>query len=139
MGFWIGASIYSLMWLLTARLLFGRWRSHGAAARRGDYCAVHGGKNTSYNRKTPRKRPGCCLDEPTSDDALLALGAMVTALVWPGVLLTALVRFRAPATPAERVAREKARTKGLEEVKARNAELERELELPLLPASGEDE
>jgi hypothetical protein len=86
---------YAVAWLAFARLLYGRWRVTG----------LHHWEIGGYYSD--------------ARDPEIAGRAMLAALLWPTVILTALVRFRPPPTAAERAAHEK-------KLKARIAELERE-------------
>jgi hypothetical protein len=101
---------YALAWLVTARLLYARWR--GRLDGRRD-CNKHGRQRT---RLTSAR---CCYDDTSTSDGENATFAMLGALFWPVVLVTAVVRFRPPPTVAERAEVEA-------KLKTRIAELERE-------------
>jgi hypothetical protein len=117
---------YALAWLVTARLLFGRWRAGGTmTSKQGRYCTEHGDYKSVYGVR--KERHGCCFNQHATSDGELTSFAMVGALAWPVFLAAVLVRMKAPATPAEVAAREQERTEEMERIKTRNAELEREL------------
>ena len=101
---------YAVTWLLTARILFARWR--GADVGRRD-CHRHGSEHHRF------KSDKCCYDSTSAADGEAAFYAITAAVAWPLVLLVAAVRFRPPPTAAERAEAEK-------KLKARIAELERE-------------
>lgn len=123
---WMILGGYALAWLVTARLLFGRWRAGGTmTSRQGRYCTGHGDYKNAYGVR--RERRTCCFNQRATSDGELTSFAMVAALIWPVFLAAALVRVKAPATPAEVAAREKEHAEEMERIKARNAELEREL------------
>jgi hypothetical protein len=92
-------SCYAVAWLVTARVLYGRWRASPTA--------ISSWNNDVYSHRLAAANPE------------IAARAMLAALLWPFLLLAAVVRFRPPPTAAERAAVEK-------ELKARIAELERE-------------
>ncbi len=102
---------YFALWLLTARTLYARWRVNWDMSRHS--CPVHGDPHRGSWQK-------CCFDQPADALGAAAAAAMAVALLWPMVLLVALVRFRPPPTAAERAETENRLT-------ARVAELEREL------------
>jgi hypothetical protein len=104
------AGMYFALWLLIARRLYARWRE---SEHKNLPCPRHGmPPRMSYYK--------CCYDKPAVESSAAAALAMAAALLWPMVLLTALVRFRPPPTAAERAATEARLT-------ARVAELEAEL------------
>lgn len=128
MTLWLFLGGYGAAWLLTARLLFGWWRAGGTVGskKRRD-CEVHGSARDDDGHR--RRRPSCCHENPAGSDGELTVCAMLGALAWPVFLAAALVRARAPATPAEQAMREKERAAELAASRARCAELERDLGL----------
>ena len=106
----LAVGAYALAWLLTARRLYARWRDDWAMS--AHCCPAHGLPSDRYQK--------CCYDARADAPAPAAACAMAAALLWPGVLLVALVRFRPPPTAAERKAAEV-------KLRARVTELEREL------------
>jgi len=114
---------YAVAWLFTARLLFARWRQAEIGSR---YCETHG---SATSRRLDARYPfgtkpvKCCLDQPGWADWFAASAAAAAALIWPAVILAVAIRFRPPATAAERAAENAKLTK-------RITELERELDLP---------
>ena len=94
---------YAVAWLLTARVLYGRWRGELTRLDGFDhYCR----ECRSYSRSL-------------ASDHETVIRVIVAALFWPLTLMVFLVVFRPPPTAAERAAAEK-------KLKARIAELERE-------------
>ena len=106
------AAVCALAWLLTARTLYARWRVNWDMSRHA--CPVHGMDRGSWQK--------CCFDQPANCLGGAAAAAMALALLWPGVLLTALVRWKPPPTAAEREAERVRLTK-------RVAQLEAELDM----------
>jgi len=85
-------------WLLTARWLYGRWR---AAA------PVH------------TKQRGHSIFEVPWSEGYLAIAALIAGLLWPLVLVAAIVRVKPPRTEAEADAE-------LAAMKARRAAIDKE-------------
>lgn len=105
--------LYAAGWLASSRLLYSRWR--GLDRGRRD-CHKHGSTEQRYIRNST-----CCYDKATGSDGEACTYAMIAGLLWPLVVLTALVRFHPKPTSRELAEAEEARTK-------RIAELERENE-----------
>ena len=105
---------YALAWLLTARLLYSRWRGSGTGNRQ---CRQHG---TAELRRLRYQRVRCCYDAAPGSDGENAACAMAAALIWPLVLLTAAVRYKPRPTAMEQ-------REAQERLTARVAELESEL------------
>lgn len=107
------------VWFVTARRLYGLWRGCATGKRE---CRRHG--TVPYRRIVG---PDCCYDYTAASDGEAVLYAMAAAVFWPVVCLVALVRFRPPATVAERKATAKALREQVADRDKRVADLEREL------------
>jgi hypothetical protein len=94
--------VYAVVWLLTTRWLYGRWRGALRPFTSSSWCDKCFG-NARH------------VGEPET-----AARAIITGLAWPLALLVVTVVFRPPPTAAERAEAER-------RLRARVAELEREL------------
>jgi hypothetical protein len=92
-------------WFVTARWLYGRWR--GFTWHRFDYLA----------RRVTRRCP----------DGMAAAMAMLAALAWPLVLLTVLVRWRPPRSPAEVASEAQQLAESVKALRQANDDWEREM------------
>jgi hypothetical protein len=86
----IGAAVAACCfagWLVTARVLYSRWRGRVTGKRE---CPSHGRVDYREHYHTQ----GCCYDRTTVSDGEVAAEAMLAALAFPVLLLVVMVRWQ---------------------------------------------